>query len=701
MATAVQTMTPEDQAFIDAWQNQTAGKYAKWGTKLPKLFTYADKLKNIKSFYTDAPKEYKPLAIKLGVEWLKANNPDILDETGNPFKDGFYADIISGDAATQKRNAGTLDAIRTTSATEYVDKTFDAKGTLGAAARAAEITKITQGTKIDPYTPAKLATAVNSVRDTAAYKPRSKTFDQLKATYGGFLDSSGKPVFSDTTLKAVANAQTLGEVANFNTKLNSLADSVLKSQGSSYVSLDPVKKAEAKQALFKDPTSFVTSVNGLNKTNKTNLGTPSTVTGGAGIDTLTPVKSLKTWKAPQQGVATANSPYSGLLDATLAKVTGANFGTPTNNAVYKNLTDPLTQGMGLDSLPKPKLIYDTADTAGITGLGNVKGTLQSLNTQVTSTPTYNSNQIANANTALENAADIAGKVVDPGIVKPLVKTPAELAAEQFALDKASYMNSFTARDYIDPQNRTRSDILTQAKTDPKLAANLDWSAQLDKSPADFTSKVGMTPAEIAAANKIAAEKQAALGATTNNGIVSLTQGTDVVNQNLVPTNTDKTVSNVYGADPNQMTLTQGTDVVNQNLGPLNIPNLGAVISPQAMNSNAGGVASLVSPQVTVQPQPAVNYTYAPSSQQQLEDQAVNAGYQGDYSDTAAMQGYLNSNAGGVASLVSPQVTVQPQPAVVAQKPAVVQQVINPGATQVLDSSGVPIPGRRKMGMAPV
>jgi hypothetical protein len=96
------------------------------------------------------------------------------------------------------------------------------------------------------------------------------------------------------------------------------------------------------------------------------------------------------------------------------------------------------------------------------------------------------------------------------------------------------------------------------------------------------------------------------------------------------------------------------------------------LGPQAMNSNAGGVASLVSPQVTVQPQPAVpqqpavNYTSAPSSQQQLEDQAVNAGYQGDYSDTAAMQGYLNSNAGGVASLVGPQVTVQPQPAVTQQ-----------------------------------
>jgi len=69
----------------------------------------------------------------------------------------------------------------------------------------------------------------------------------------------------------------------------------------------------------------------------------------------------------------------------------------------------------------------------------------------------------------------------------------------------------------------------------------------------------------------------------------------------------------------------------RDLGPLNISNLGAVIGPQAMNSNAGGVASLVGPQVTTQSQtqPAVTYTYAPSSQQQLEDKAVNAGYQGD------------------------------------------------------------------------
>lgn len=40
----------------------------------------------------------------------------------------------------------------------------------------------------------------------------------------------------------------------------------------------------------------------------------------------------------------------------------------------------------------------------------------------------------------------------------------------------------------------------------------------------------------------------------------------------------------------------------------------------------------------------------PSSQQQLEDQAVNAGYQGDYTDTAAMQDFLNARNTNVPSL---------------------------------------------------
>jgi hypothetical protein len=69
----------------------------------------------------------------------------------------------------------------------------------------------------------------------------------------------------------------------------------------------------------------------------------------------------------------------------------------------------------------------------------------------------------------------------------------------------------------------------------------------------------------------------------------------------------------------------------------------------AMNSYINANNQSVAPAVT---QPAVTYTYAPSSQQQLEDKAAvqgnsflerdatNLGYQGDYTDTKAMQSFI-------------------------------------------------------------
>jgi hypothetical protein len=84
--------------------------------------------------------------------------------------------------------------------------------------------------------------------------------------------------------------------------------------------------------------------------------------------------------------------------------------------------------------------------------------------------------------------------------------------------------------------------------------------------------------------------------------------------------------------------------------------------------------------------PEIDYTYAPNSQQQLENQAINAGYQGDYTDTAAMQEYLNSQyakggsvhhlarkyavGGGIVSDVMPNPEEGvPQPAPVATQSA--------------------------------
>ena len=226
----------------------------------------------------------------------------------------------------------------------------------------------------------------------------------------------------------------------------------------------------------------------------------------------------------------------------------------------------------------------------------------------------------------------------------------------------------------------RQDAIAQAATTAvaNKATNLGYKGDLTNTAAMqnfiYDSNKAETDRQTALANQQAVEKAVA------DRQVTVQPQPAAANQTTVAPNSTSVVPSVSAG-------TNFTGVSN-NLGPLNISNLGAVISPQAMNSTAGGVASLVGPQVTVQPavtqQPAVNYTYAPSSQQQLEDQAVNAGYQGDYSDTAAMQGYLNSNAGGVASLVSPQVTVQPQPTagtgtVLAPSPSQTQQTIQPSA----------------------
>ena len=480
-------------------------EYNKIISSLSTAPTFTDKFKVVQALALKYPTNLS--IVDAATQWLKDNSGDLYDSSTSTYlSDGAYRNaLLEADTKGKPLNKlfTKINQLRTDNVSNALKETAP---DLSKTEFDTSVTELTNGSKTTPYNPAEYIAVASKGTPAVAYK-KGMTADQLKTNYGSLIDpTTKKPVFTSQQLEDVANG--VASASAFNKKINSLAtDAVNKSQdwslyggktGSAYVSAiknmvsDPSKLA----TVYKAPDVTDTSVKGGSGIDEliTPITTPITTTGAK----TGQVPSLKTWHAPQQGVATANSPYSGLLDATLAKVTGANFGTPTNNAVYKNLTDPLTQGMGLDSLPKPKLIYDTANTAGITGLGDVKGTLQSLNTQVTSTPTYNSNQIANANTALENAANIAGKVVDTNTDKTPIKTAAELAAEKFAVDKASYMNSFNARDYIDPLNRTRSDILTQAKTDPKLAANLDWSAQLDQSPADFKSKVGMTPAEIAA-----------------------------------------------------------------------------------------------------------------------------------------------------------------------------------------------------------
>jgi hypothetical protein len=140
---------------------------------------------------------------------------------------------------------------------------------------------------------------------------------------------------------------------------------------------------------------------------------------------------------------------------------------------------------------------------------------------------------------------------------------------------------------------------------------------------------------------------------TVSGGLELPKGIGV---NTLPTQIAAQQNNTV-TDPKSYTVSGGLELpkgigvntlpTQTNLGPLNISNLGAVIGPQAMNSNAGGLPSLMGPVA-----PAVQASAVPST---------------------------------VSSL--------------PKYNAPAQTVINAGTTRVLDSSGTPIPGRRRMTMS--
>ena len=182
MAIDFSTFTEAQRAAMDKWLPETEylmdnlamalegadpaavkGWYLRWGTELDNLPTYKAKLGGVKGILTNpitAP--YKEGVTLAAAKWLDDNNPNILDANGKPFTLGFYKDIFSGDAATQKTNTDALDAVRKSNATDYVNKTLNAKGTLDAKTIASSIDEIINGTTAKPYTPTKLSTATSA-----------------------------------------------------------------------------------------------------------------------------------------------------------------------------------------------------------------------------------------------------------------------------------------------------------------------------------------------------------------------------------------------------------------------------------------------------------------------------------------------------------------------------------------------------------
>jgi len=423
---------------------------------------------------------------------------------------------------------------------------------------------------------------------------------------------------------------------------------------------------------------------------------------------------------------TAGQPYDPNAQTSLSPALSKIYQPSITNSAGKATKPgaPDTTNTTLPVVPKAGEPIVTDTSAG-----------QVVNPPVVNPPVVNPNTVVNP------------PVVNPNtVVSPPVKTAAELAAEKAEADRLAEVNRLAAEKTEAERQAGIKTLAEKAEADrlaAEKAAVVTTPGKLAFQPVDGVvvsaeeRAKNLEAARIAqeavakrqAEEKAEAERQAGLVALANQQaaekaeagrLAALARNPDGGPSSLAPIN-----PNTYG--PQQVTLNPNTVVsspsginalsaqtvalppsgpqpinpsnggptsatvgpitaAQRDLGPLNISNLGAVIGPQAMNSNAGGVASLVGPQVTVQPQtqPAVTYTSAPSSQQQLEDMAVNAGYQGDYTDTAAMNSFINANNQSVAPAVT-------------QQPAVQASAVP--STQVLDSSGTPIPGRRRLGFA--
>ena len=222
--------------------------------------------------------------------------------------------------------------------------------------------------------------------------------------------------------------------------------------------------------------------------------------------------------------------------------------------------------------------------------------------------------------ALDKTKNVTPPVVGPPVVNPPVKTAAELAAEKAEADRLAEVNRLAAEKAEAERQAGIKTLAEKAEAD-RLAA--------EKAEADRLAALGRNPdggpSSLAPINpNTYGPQQVTLDPNT---VVSSPSGINALSAQTValPPSGPQPINPSNGG-PSSATVGPIT-AAQRDLGPLNISNLGAVISPQAMNSTAGGVASLVGPQVTVQPQPAAGTgtVLAPSpsqSQQTIQPSAV-------------------------------------------------------------------------------
>jgi len=237
-------------------------------------------------------------------------------------------------------------------------------------------------------------------------------------------------------------------------------------------------------------------------------------------------------------------------------------------------------------------------------------------------------------------------------------TPEQLKAnnEQFAIERAkeadAYASSQRISNIIDswktPEDRWKwfaenpNDPYTlMAKEDITLPANyMTPPVVTDKPVVTNTSGVNPgTPAEIEArriaTDKLIAEQQAAEELRKKD----LQQKMSQFSLTKVP----ETSQPIY-VPPTTLTKIPETETSQPFNAGIVTPNVTSIVSPNNMSTFTLGPNGETGIPINLSPANTANQNAGITSLtgQQLENQAVNAGYQGDYTDTAAMQGYLSS-----------------------------------------------------------
>jgi hypothetical protein len=304
----------------------------------------------------------------------------------------------------------------------------------------------------------------------------------------------------------------------------------------------------------------------------------------------------------------------------------------------------------------------------------------------------------------------AGKVVNPPVVNPPVKTAAELAAEKAEADRLAEVNRLAAEKAEAERQAGIKTLAEKAEADrlaAEKAAVVTTPGKLTFQPVDGVvvsaeeRAKNLEAARIAqeavakrqAEEKAEAERQAGLVALANQQAAEKAEATRLAaekantifqqgNITAMPTGTAATGSNVFEKLPSNVIPNQYVSLPDNTV----VQSVNPTTSNQTVSLTPTG------------PQPVYAATSSPTP-------AQNAGIVGAIDPSTLSVSSMNSNAGGVASLVgpvAPAVQASAVPSTVSSLPkynAPAQTVINAGATQVLDSSGTPIPGRRRLGFA--